>query len=162
MPSSVAERVVHALNDRGATLAVAESCTGGLIGHLITNLPGSSRCFLGGVLAYANAAKTTLLGVPEALIRDPGAVSAEVALAMAEGVRERLNADLGLAVTGIAGPGGGSEAKPVGLVYLALVDRKGRALSRSFIWTGDRESIKAQSAQAAFALVEEHLRATDK
>ena len=162
MTDPSAERVVRTLNARGGTLAVAESCTGGLIGHLLTGVPGSSRCFRGGVIAYANAAKVALLGVPEALLRQHGGVSSAVAMAMAAGVRERLDADIGLAVTGIAGPSGGTPAKPVGLVYLALAGRDGRAVSSERIWTGDREANKAESAQAALRLIEEFLQASDK
>ncbi len=145
--------MVAALSERGLTLAVAESCTGGLIGHLLTNVPGSSRCFIGGVAAYHGRAKTALLGVPADLLREHGSVSAEAALAMARGVRERLDTDIGVGVTGIAGPTGGSRERPVGLVYLALADRQGRTLGRREVWSGDRESNKAESARTALALV---------
>lgn len=150
-------RVVRLLAERGLTLAVAESCTGGLIGHLLTNVPGSSRCFIGGVAAYHGRAKTVLLGVPEETLRTYGGVSEEAALAMAAGVRERLNADIGIGVTGIAGPAGGTEAKPVGLVYLALVARDGTKVSVREVWDGERESNKARSAERALRLIEEHL-----
>jgi len=108
------------LVERGATLAAAESCTGGLIGKMVTDVPGSSRYFLGGVVAYSNAVKQSLLGVPPELIDAHGAVSEPVAAAMAEGVRRSLGSDYGLAVTGIAGPDGGSEEKPIGTVCVAL------------------------------------------
>ncbi len=108
------------LSEQGRTVAVAESCTGGLIAHRFTDVPGSSEYFLGGVVAYSNHAKCSLLGVPEELLSQHGAVSEPVARAMAEGVRERFNADIGVATTGISGPGGGSEEKPVGLVYLGI------------------------------------------
>ena len=104
--------------ERGLTVAVAESCTGGLVAARLTDIPGASDAFAGGVVAYANDVKAASLGVPEQLITAHGAVSAEVAAAMAAGVRERLGADVGIAVTGVAGPDGGTEAKPVGLVYL--------------------------------------------
>ncbi len=155
--NGLAGRAVRMLSERRMTLALAESCTGGLIGHLFTNVPGSSRCFIGGVAAYHRRAKVALLGVSEDLLRANGSVSAEAALAMALGVRERLDTDIGIGVTGIAGPTGGSEERPVGLVYLALVDRSGETLARREIWSGDRESNKAMSARAALELIEQHL-----
>ena len=112
---TVAERC-RALSLR---LAVAESCSGGLIAHRLTNIPGISECFLGGVVSYANSAKTALLGVPAEMIAAKGAVSEEVARAMVTGVCSRLSADVGVAVTGIAGPGGGTPDKPVGTVWMA-------------------------------------------
>ncbi len=151
---SLEARIVRLLGESSLTLGVAESCTGGLIGHLLTNVPGSSRCFIGGVAAYHGRAKTALLGVPPETLRTHGGVSAETALAMAEGVRERLDADIGIGVTGIAGPTGGSESRPVGLVYLALAARDGKTIGRREVWSGDRESNKAQSARAALALIE--------
>ncbi len=157
MDARIETRVVRLLSERGLTLAVAESCTGGLIGHLLTNVPGSARCFVGGVAAYHGRAKTALLGVPAETLREHGSVSAEAAVAMARGVRERLDTDIGVGVTGIAGPTGGSEARPVGLVYLALTSRDGRTLARREVWTGDREANKAQSAQAALELIEQYL-----
>ena len=108
------------LEEKGKTIAVAESCTGGLIAEKLTDVPGSSAYFFGGIVAYANSAKQGLLGVPESLIAEHGAVSEPVARAMAHGARERFGADIGVATTGISGPGGGSEEKPVGLVYLAI------------------------------------------
>jgi nicotinamide-nucleotide amidase len=108
------------LCEQGKSIAVAESCTGGLLAKKITDVPGSSEYFAGGVVAYANAAKTELLGVPEALLAEHGAVSDPVAVAMAEGVRRRFAADIGVSTTGISGPGGGTQEKPVGLVSLAL------------------------------------------
>jgi PncC family amidohydrolase len=108
------------LTEKGRTVAVAESCTGGLIAQKLTNVPGSSDYFLGGVVAYANRAKQRQLGVPEALLAAHGAVSEPVARAMAIEVRERFGSDIGIATTGISGPGGGSDEKPVGLVYLAI------------------------------------------
>jgi PncC family amidohydrolase len=155
--AAVARRVVSLLSERGLTLAVAESCTGGLIGHLLTDVPGSSRCFIGGVAAYHGRAKTALLGVLAELQRRYGGVSAETAMAMARGVRERLDADIGVGVTGIAGPTGGSETRPVGLVYLALIDREGRSLERRHVWDGDRQSNKARSAETALLMIEEHV-----
>jgi nicotinamide-nucleotide amidase len=113
------------LERRGLSLALAESCTGGLIAERITSIPGASRSFLGGVVSYSNAVKTSALGVPPDLLATRGAVSPEVAQAMAAGVRDRLGADVGLSVTGIAGPGGGTPEKPVGLVYLGLATASG-------------------------------------
>lgn len=137
------------LRARGLTLAVAESCTGGLIGHRITDVPGSSAYFLGGVVAYADAAKTGLLGVrPETLSRH-GAVSTEVAEEMAAGVRLRFGADLGLATTGIAGPGGGTPGKPVGTVCVALAWPGGTESRRYDLASRSREWIKMMTAQVA-------------
>ena len=123
---SLAGVVGQWLQRRGETLAVAESCTGGLLGAMITEVPGSSAYFQGGVVSYANTVKEKLLGVPGELLATQGAVSTAVAQAMAVGVRERLAATWGLSITGIAGPGGGSEAKPVGLVYIGLAGGDGR------------------------------------
>ena len=122
---SLEQAVGRLLRERGARVAVAESCTGGLIATKLTDVPGSSEYFVGGVVAYADTAKQSLLGVPDALIAQHGAVSEPVARAMAEGARARFGADLAIATTGISGPGGGSEAKPVGLVHLALADAEG-------------------------------------
>ncbi len=141
---------------RGLTVATAESWTGGLIGHVITEEPGSSAYFLGGAVTYADAVKAAILGVPESALRAHGAVSAQVAAAMAEGARTRYGADLALAVTGIAGPDGGSEAKPVGLTYVALADAAG-AQVRRFQWHGDRAANKVRSAEAALQLALDRL-----
>jgi nicotinamide-nucleotide amidase len=130
------------LRRRGRTLAVAESCTGGLLAERVTSVPGASEYFRGGVVAYADAAKTALLGVPRELLEAHGAVSVMVARAMAEGVRERLGADLGVATTGIAGPGGGSERKPVGLVCLALAHPEGTE-SGEFVFPFERDRHRA-------------------
>ncbi len=142
------------LRGRKWRLAVAESCTGGLLGHWITQVPGSSACFLGGVIAYANALKCDLLGVPEATLVRYGAVSEPTAAAMAQGVRHLTGAEVGVAITGIAGPGGGTPQKPVGTVYIAVVIG-----GTTWVWhecqdTGSREGNKARSALAAL----EHLR----
>lgn len=130
------------------TVAIAESCTGGLVSDRITNVPGSSRYLLQSVIAYHNQAKERLLGVRPELLRRHGAVSGPAAKAMAQGVRHVVQADLGLAITGIAGPSGGSRTKPVGLVYLALADRTGTAVKRCQ-FHGDRLAIKHQAAQTA-------------
>jgi len=127
-----------------------------LIGHRLTNVAGSSRYFIGSVVAYAYEAKEIILGVDHELIAREGAVSADVVLAMARGVRRLLSTDIGLAVTGIAGPGGATPAKPVGLTYIALTT-PGTEIVRRYLWSGDRESNKAASAEAALTLLYEHL-----
>ena len=144
------------LKGKGLSVAVAESCTGGLIGQRLTSVPGSSAYFDRGVVPYSDRAKVDLLKVPEALIRAKGAVSGEVAQAMAEGVRELSGADLGLAVTGIAGPTGGTKEKPVGLVYLALADKR-TAIVRSHLFSGDRDGIRYRASQAALDLLRRYL-----
>jgi nicotinamide-nucleotide amidase len=138
------------------TLAVAESCTGGFLGHRLTNIPGSSDYFLLGVVAYSNEAKINVLAVPPALIEKYGAVSSQAAEAMAQGIREKARADLGVAVTGIAGPSGGTPEKPVGLVYIALAWDKGSELKKN-LFLGNREKIKFQSSQKALDMVRRHL-----
>lgn len=157
--------VGHLLRARGFTLAVAESCTGGLLSHRITNIPGSSDYYRGSVTAYANEVKERVLGVPAATLQAHGAVSAETALAMARGVRPLLSADLGLSVTGIAGPGGGTPQKPVGLVYIGLVTPDGEWVEehRWQLARGAGESTdarlanKAASAEAALLLLRFYL-----
>ena len=144
------------LKAKGLTVAVAESCTGGLIGQRLTSLPGSSAYFERGVITYSDRAKVDLLSVPESLIRQKGAVSGEVAQAMAEGVREQSRADLGLAVTGIAGPSGGTKEKPVGLVFLALADKK-VSVCRQHLFSGDRDGIRFRASQAALDLLRRHI-----
>jgi nicotinamide-nucleotide amidase len=136
------------LVERGLTLATAESCTGGLIGARLTAVPGSSRYYRGGVVAYANEAKRDLLGVPEALLREHGAVSGPVARAMAEGARARLAADLALATTGISGPDGGTPEKPVGLVWVALASRGG-VEAEQMVFPFDRDRHRTITAQTA-------------
>jgi nicotinamide-nucleotide amidase len=153
---SLPEHIGALLAERGLSLALAESCTGGLAAELITRVPGSSRYFLGGAVVYANSAKTELLGVPAALIAEHGAVSAPVARAMAEGVRARLGADLGLAFTGIAGPDGGTPEKPVGLVHWALASARGVAL-RERVFVGNRLDIRRRAAFAGFDLIRRSL-----
>jgi len=138
------------------TLAVAESCTGGLLGHRITNIPGSSAYFLGGFQTYSNQAKNELLDIPEELILLNGAVSAEVAVNMAIGARTRIHSDFGLAITGIAGPEGATPEKPLGLVYTALAWEGGTSCERN-IFPGNRETIKIRSSQNALDLLRRHL-----
>jgi nicotinamide-nucleotide amidase len=134
------------------TIATAESCTGGLVAARLTSVPGSSDVVLGGVVAYANEVKKRELGVPSALLAAHGAVSAEVAEAMARGARERLGADVAVAVTGVAGPGGGTPEKPVGLVYVHAEGPHG-GLGREMAFPGDRASIRARSVVIALHLV---------
>ncbi|MGH9601735.1 MAG: competence/damage-inducible protein A [Terriglobales bacterium] len=149
---SLEQVVGYYLQMRNATIAVAESCTGGLVGQRLTSLSGSSHFFLGGVIVYSNDLKTSLADVPPLLIAEHGAVSREVAVALAEGIRRRTKATLGLAVTGIAGPTGGSEEKPVGLVYHALADgKKTEVAERRFF--GDRERIRFWASQQALDMV---------
>ena len=140
----------------GFTLAVAESCTGGLVAHRLTEVPGSSSYFMEGIVTYSNEAKTRLLGVPEELIEERGAVSAQVAEAMAEGVKRRAGTDFGLSVTGVAGPGGGTDEKPVGLVYIALSD-DAHTEHRRLMLPGDRHLIRWRSSQAALDLLRRRL-----
>ena len=144
------------LRERKLTLVTAESCTGGLISHRITSVAGSSDYFLGGLVAYANAVKERLLGVPTAVLMAYGAVSEPTARNMARGARSVFQASLAVSVTGIAGPGGGTPDKPVGLTYIALATPTGEWCERH-VWPGDREAVKAQSAEAALALVLRYL-----
>ena len=159
LPKLAAELQVLALA-REITVATAESCTGGLVGHSITANPGSSAFYRGGVIAYADDVKTELLGVPAAAIERHGAVSAQVAVAMAEGVRSRIGADLGAAVTGVAGPEGGSDAKPVGLTYVATAGPAGHEVRRH-VWDGDRAHNKDRSAAEALELLNAVLAQSD-
>jgi nicotinamide-nucleotide amidase len=155
--STLAEAVVHELRDRGASLAVAESCTGGLLGGRITEVAGSSTVFAGGIIAYADAVKVRELGVPADVIQRWGAVSEPVALAMAEGARHRFGTTHGVAITGVAGPGGGSEEKPVGTVWLAHA-HPGEATAQRIIFPGSRGDVRARSVQAALFQVLCHIR----
>jgi len=140
----------------GLHLAVAESCTGGLIGHLITNVPGSSSYYLGSVTAYANQAKVRLLGVAPTTLEQYGAVSAETVIEMARGIRQVLSAEVGLAVSGIAGPDGGTPEKPVGLVWIGL-SAPGLEQAWHYLWPGDRLQVKEQTARQALHLLVDYL-----
>jgi PncC family amidohydrolase len=148
----LAERLQGVCLGRGVTLAIAESCTGGLVSDALTDVPGSSGYFLGAIVSYSDEAKERQLGVSAEVIAAHGAVSAQVARAMAEGARTRFGADLTAAVTGIAGPDGGTEAKPVGLTYAAVADEQGVDVRR-FVWTGDRAENKRLSAEAVLQLL---------
>jgi nicotinamide-nucleotide amidase len=149
--SDLASVVLDICKADGIKLAVAESCTGGLLGARITAVPGSSAVFLGGVMAYDNSAKIELLGVDPTMIETNGAVSEPVANAMASGVRKRLSADIGIAITGIAGPAGGTPEKPIGTVWIALDGRVTTARGLRLI--GDRTEIRQRAAQSALDLV---------
>jgi len=146
--ATLEELVGRRLRERRLSLALAESCTGGLIGHRLTNVPGASDYFGGGVVSYSNAAKHDLLRVPAEVMAQRGAVSPETALHMARGVRALFHADLGLAVTGIAGPGGGAPDKPVGTVYISLAAPEGEDVWH-YYFQGSREEIKALTAETA-------------
>lgn len=140
------------LKEAGLRLSVAESCTGGLLGHRLTNVAGSSDYFMGGVISYSNEAKMALLGVAELTLITHGAVSSQTVEEMAAGVRERFGTEVSLAISGIAGPGGGTAEKPVGLVWIGLSAGDTR-LARRYQFDGDREEIKAQAAEAALQLL---------
>ena len=153
---SLEQIVLYYLGLRQATLAVAESCTGGMIAQRVTSVPGSSRSFLGGVVVYSNELKTAFADVPADLIEKHGAVSAEVASALADGIRKKTGATLGLGVTGIAGPAGATETKPVGRVYIAVSDSQGTdSFERNF--RGDRNRIREWASQQALDLVRRKL-----
>ncbi|MFN8631809.1 MAG: CinA family protein [Chloroflexota bacterium] len=155
-----ARRLQDACLGRGLTVATAESCTGGLVAHLITEVPGSSAYFVGGVVSYSNEVKRSALCVPGDALEAHGAVSAQVALAMAEGARERLGATLAVSVTGVAGPDGGTAAKPVGLVYIAVAGGHAPRVQRH-VWPHDREGNKRASAEAALRLLLEVAEASE-
>jgi PncC family amidohydrolase len=150
--AELARRLGDALRESGWRVATAESSTGGLIGHAITMIPGSSDYYPGGVISYSNRAKEVELGVPVALLAEHGAVSAEVAVAMAEGARQRFGTELGISVTGVAGPEGGSESKPVGLHWIGITLRGHPARAEERIFPHDREGNKAAAALEALQL----------
>lgn len=153
---SMEQIVAYFLQMREATLAVAESCTGGMLAERITSVPGSSRYFVGGAVVYDNALKTSLADVPAQMIAEHGAVSAEVAAALAQGIRQRCNTTLGAGITGIAGPGGGTEQKPVGLVFTAVSDgAKTDVMERKF--PGDRDRIRQWATQMALDMIRRRL-----
>lgn len=155
---SVTHEVGRLLVEQGLTLALAESCTGGLMAHRITMTAGSSAYFLGGVVSYANSVKQALLGVEADLLEAQGAVSEAVAGQMAAGVRDRLGADIGIAVTGIAGPGGGSPEKPVGLVFMGFANPRGEVNVRRYEFSGNRLEIKEQTCAAALEWLQAYLK----
>ena len=154
--SRLEQDVVSLLCQKGLTLGVVESATGGLLSHLITNVPGSSDCYLGSITSYSNQAKINIVGVSEDSINRCGAVSPQIAEEMAEGGRRVLGADICVADTGIAGPGGATKEKPVGLFYIGLSHRGG-TFSRKHIFTGSREENKRRAAETALTWVKEYL-----
>ncbi len=154
-------RIGELLTTQKRTLALAESCTGGLVGSRVTDVPGSSAYFLGGIMAYAYEAKVNLLGVSWDTLEAHGAVSREVVIEMARGVREALKADIGLGVSGIAGPGGGMPGKPVGTTWVGLAAAKG-TWARHFCWDGDRVQNKADSADAVLQMLLDYLQGERK
>ena len=154
--TSLAEGLGALLRERGMTVATAESCTGGKVGDTITSVAGSSDYFLGGVISYSNDAKVALLGVDPDTLRSEGAVSEPVARQMAEGVRTRFGAGIGLSTTGIAGPGGGTAEKPVGLVFVAAATEDG-TVCRRHLFAGARDDVKRSSAEAVLSLAVELL-----
>jgi len=154
--NTVEIKVGEMLRPLGLKLAVAESCTGGLVSHRITNVPGSSDYFLGGITAYAYEAKVKLLGVSWDTLTRYGAVSRETVLEMARGARSKLEADIGVSVSGIAGPGGGLPEKPVGLTWIGL-SAGGSEEARSFVFPGDRLAVKEQAAEQALQMINEYL-----
>ena len=158
MTAPAAKLLGAALSASGRTLAVADSCTGGLLGGAITSIPGSSRYFSGGVVTYGNSAKVSILGVPPDLIAARGAVSREVALSMAEGVLSLFRADLAIAVTGVAGPGGGSRGKPAGTVWVAVVASGGVRFAHRFRFPGGREAVRRETVKASLAAAIDVLR----
>lgn len=158
---ALARRLVTTAENAGLAITTAESCTGGLIAACLTEVPGASRIFARGFVTYANEAKSELLGVPEDLFFSVGAVSEEVARAMAEGALRAARADLAVAATGIAGPGGGTASKPVGLVHMAAARRGGQTLHLREVFPGDRTAIRAGAVEATLALLLRRLDETD-
>jgi len=152
---SLEEVVAQLLTDNRGTIAAAESCTGGLLAERLTRIPGSSTYFLGGAVCYSNELKTAWADVPPEMIASKGAVSSEVAMALAEGIRRRVGSTFGVGITGIAGPGGGSEEKPVGTVYLALASPTG-IKERLVHLPGDRDGIRFYASQLALDMVRMH------
>lgn len=149
---TTAERLVKVLAEKKMTCATAESCTGGGVGFAITSVSGSSAVFWGGVISYDNSVKQGVLGVPEEVLATKGAVSSECAAAMAEGARRLLKTDLAVSLTGIAGPGGGSAEKPVGLVWFGIASKAG-TITEKQVFPGDREAVRAAAIEHALGLL---------
>lgn len=158
MSQQLAVQIGTLLRENGLRLALAESCTGGLIGDRITNVPGSSEYFVGGVVAYSYEAKAALLGVSWDTLNSRGAVSREAVLEMARGARKAMNADVALAISGIAGPGGGTIEKPVGTTWVGIA-AEGEERAREFCFSGDRLQNKSFAADAALQMLFDFLRA---
>lgn len=157
----LASAVGDLLDRQGLKLAVAESCTGGKLGDMITEVPGSSDYFLGGIVSYSNEAKVGLLDVDTEVLRERGAVSEEIALQMASGVRSRFGADVGVSITGIAGPTGGTAVKPVGLVFIAVSSDESSVVDRN-VFSGSRSDVKVQSAEKALEMLKGFLEERSK
>jgi len=156
MPENIenmAKQVLNACGDKGVMIATAESCTGGMISAALTAIPGSSSVIDRGFVTYTNAAKHEMLGVPNTLFDTVGAVSGEVACAMSEGALSHSQAQISVSVTGIAGPGGGSADKPVGLVFIAVASVNGETRQERHVFSGDREAVRTQTVTNALALV---------
>mgnify|MGYP005835373911 CR=1 FL=1 len=151
------KKVTDYLKEKNITIAIAESCTGGLIAHTLTNISGSSDYFDRGIVSYSNKAKTELLGVPEDVLKKYGAVSKQVAKIMAENIRLKSNVDLGLATTGIAGPTGGTKKKPVGLVFIAISNSK-NTIIKKYQFKGNRLENKEHTCNAALKMIFDHLK----
>lgn len=154
---SLSRAAITELVSRKLTIATAESCTGGLLTGALTSVPGSSDAVFGGFITYANAAKTKFIGVPSRLIRDYGAVSSQVARSMAEGARSTARTDVGVGITGVAGPGGGSDKKPVGLVYVAVATKDATHFVEKRFGEIGRDEVRARSVEAALELLLEVL-----
>jgi nicotinamide-nucleotide amidase len=152
---AIARRVIEAAIAHKLTITTAESCTGGMVAAALTDTPGASAVLGFGFVTYANAAKSALLGVPEILLEAHGAVSEAVAKIMAEGALMAAGADLAIAITGIAGPGGGSEAKPLGLVWFGLARRNGTTIAARHVFTGDRRAIRTAATEMALMMLNE-------
>lgn len=156
MEKRLAEEIGKLLTEHGLSIAVAESATGGLVSYLITSVPGSSNYFKGGIVAYANGVKVKALGVAEKTLESYGAVSCETTKEMAEGIRRLMDVDIGLSDTGIAGPGGATPGKPVGLFYIGLSSQRGTQV-KQYIFRADRQGNRQSAAEAALRLLKEYL-----
>ena len=156
--NSIEKEVAELLLAKGLTVAVAEACTSGRVGHLLTSIPGSSAYFYGGVLAYVQSVKRDVLGIPQELMEAEGSVSEVTALTMAQRVRELCGTDIGLSTTGIAGPTGGTPKKPMGLFYVAISMKEGYQVCRRYLFTeGDREAKRERAARAVLELLKEYI-----
>ncbi|MEE9198815.1 MAG: CinA family protein [Dehalococcoidia bacterium] len=155
--SEIEEQIAASLQAKGLSISVAEACTAGLVAYRLTSIPGSSRYFIGGVLAYANEVKQQLLKVPDELLRTQGSVCEATALAMARGVRQLLGTDLGVSTTGITGPGGGTPERPPGLFFVAVAGPGPRERCERHLFQGDRIENKRLAAEAALGLVKRSL-----
>ena len=144
------------LKRKKLTLSVCESCTGGMLGGFITQISGSSEYFLGGIIAYSNEVKKGIIGVQKEALKNYGAVSAEVVREMAQGVRKKFKADIGIGITGIAGPGGASKDKPVGFVYIAIA-KKGQVKTERFLFKGDRQVVRRKACEKALLLLKNYV-----